>query len=173
MLKDRFILLSASLCAALAIGCGVAFCAEKEEKGDGAESLDKAPAAVQEAVKKAAGENKIKKFSKEDEDGKTSYEAQFEVKGVDHSVKVSEAGAVLEEEMDVEAASLPEAVTKAVTEAHKDAKVKEAEMVKAGGETFYEIEVMDGKTERELKVTADGKVTAEKEEKEEKSEKKD
>lgn len=132
---------------------------EKEEKRESAESakmqLEQAPTAVQAAMKKAAGKAKITKVEKENEDGRTCYEAGWKVGDVDHEVVVSEAGHVMETEVSV----IPDAVPKAVRMAARRRLPKGA---KAEFEiktvTLYEVAAMvDGK-EIEMLVDPTGRV---------------
>jgi uncharacterized membrane protein YkoI len=142
----------------------VALCEEKE---DSKVALDQAPAAVQAAVKKVIGTNKMEELTKETEDGKVVYEVEFEANDVDHSASISEDGKVLEEEMEVEMKDLPAAVAKAFKDAAgKDGEVEEAEKVMADGKTFYEAEVESGEETFEVKVAEDGKVLSKTKEKE-------
>ena len=134
-------------------------------------SLADAPAAVQAAVKKTVGEHKIDGFSKEVEDGKTTFEAEFDVEGVGHSVTLADDGKVMEEETQVEPADLPKAVRKAVKKAEPHGKVKEAAKVTAGGKTYYEVDLMVGEVKHEVKVEAEGKLISNKIEKAEADEK--
>lgn len=64
------------ICGSLVVGamllCGGLASAEEQTI-----TLESAPAAVQAAVKKAVGSGTLVKFSKEDEGGKISYEAQI------------------------------------------------------------------------------------------------
>ncbi len=124
--------------------------------------LNAAPASVQKAITSAVGTGKLEKVKKENEDGKTVYEAEFEVANVDHSVTVTETGEVIEEETEVEAKTLPPAVTNAVKAKYATAEIEEANLVKAGGKTFYEVDVEIGKEHRELKIDAAGTITADK-----------
>ena len=67
------------------VGLAIAFCAGCASSGDGKKDGGeqevphrfKRPAAVQASVKRVAGDNTIDKLSKETEDGKTVYEAEF------------------------------------------------------------------------------------------------
>ena len=134
-------------------------------------SMTDAPSAVQAGVKKAVGDQKIEEFSKEVEDGKTTFEAEFEVGGVDHSVTVAEDGKVIEEETDVALDALPKAVTEAVMKAEPSGKMKEAAKVTADGKSCFEVDLMVGEVKHEIKVDEAGKVMSNKVEKEEDSKK--
>jgi hypothetical protein len=137
---------------------------DDDEEGDEEEAitLDKAPAEVQAAVKKALGGNKLEKLTKEEEekDGKevVIYEAEFSDHGAKHTISMDKTGKIVEDEQEIEVSKLPEAVTKAVMAAHAGAKISKAEIAKAGDKTTYEVVIGEGKMTRELKVSPEGKV---------------
>lgn len=140
----------------LSLSVSAASWAGDDEKGK--MTLDQLPAPVQEAIKKAVGSGEITEVTKETEDGKTFYEAEYSAGEVEHAVKVSDAGKVVEEETKIDAKTLPKAVTDAIKSAHADGKIDEACLVKADGKTFYEIDVEVGETDHEMKITAKGKI---------------
>src|SRR5437870_4447521 len=73
---------------AMAFGAGCASSGGgKKDSGEQDVPLSQAPAAVQASVKRVAGDNKVDKLSKETEDGKTYYEAEFKANGMAHSAK--------------------------------------------------------------------------------------
>ncbi|CAN5358165.1 hypothetical protein BH09PLA1_BH09PLA1_24010 [soil metagenome] len=159
------------LAVTLLTGCAMA---GDEHKSDEKKiALGEAPAAVQAAVKKVAGDQKLDKLVKETDEGKTVYEAEFKVNGAAHSAKISETGEVLEEEMDVQAAELPQPVRDAVSKKFPDGKITRAEMARANGKAMYEIHVQSGKDTHELVVNAAGQVQEEKKSDEDDKDEKD
>ncbi len=134
-------------------------------------SLADAPATVQAAAKKLAGEAKITDVSKEIEDGKTVFETEFTVNGVEHSASFAEDGKLLEDEAEVEVADLPKAVSETIAKELPGGKLKEASKVSADGKIFYEVEVKVGDEKHEVKVSTEGKLMSNKVEKKEKDEK--
>ena len=134
-------------------------------------AMTDAPAAVQAAVKKVVGDNKVEGFSREVEDGKTTFEAEFKVGGVDHSVTVAEDGKVIEEEAEVALDALPKAVTEAIMKAEPNGKMKEAAKVTADGKSCFEVDLMVDAVKHEIKVDEAGKVMSNKVEKDEDYEK--
>ena len=149
---------NAGLLAAVAAGLGLTAACSAESSI----MLADAPPAVREAITKAAGKA-VEKIDKEEEGGKTTYEADFEMKGMKSSVKVDEAGTVVERETAVKKKELPKAVRAALKAKYPKAQIKEAEKVEAKGETYFELHVTaDKKSEavREVKVSTDGKITA-------------
>jgi len=125
-------------------------------------SLETTPDVVRTALTKAAGSNKIEKVEQETENGKTIYEASFDVNDVDHTVSVDETGKVLEEESEVKVADLPAAVSAAVLKAQPLARVKEASLVTKDGKSYYEVDAKVGKDKHELSIASDGKLIADK-----------
>ncbi|QDV85718.1 hypothetical protein [Planctomycetes bacterium TBK1r] len=117
--------------------------------------LTEAPAAVQEAIEKAAGSASISEIEQESDDGLTLYEAAWKVGDVDHEVVVNAAGHVMETEMVVAGDAVPAAV-RATAAKHlpKGAKAEyEKKMI-----VLYEVEaVVDGK-EVEFLVDPSGRV---------------
>jgi uncharacterized membrane protein YkoI len=134
-------------------------------------ALDQAPAAVRDSVTKTVGSNKLDRLTRESEDGKVVYEAEYHANGVKHSLSVRETGEVIEDEQPVAVADLPPAVSKAVSAKHPDGTLAEAELVEAGGQKFYEVVVRVGKPEREVKVNAAGQILADEAEEHEEKDK--
>jgi len=58
------------------------------------------PFAVQETVKREAGNSNIEEMSKETEDGKTFFEVEFKQDGREVEIKIAENGVVLEREVE-------------------------------------------------------------------------
>lgn len=149
---------NAGLMTAVAVAMGLTAAANAETSI----KLSDAPQAVQAAITKETGKP-VKMLDKEEDGGKTLYEADYDMKGAKCSVKVDEAGTVVERETAVKHKDLPAAVKQAVKAKYPKAKVKSAEKVEAGGETYFELMVMpQGKDAamREVKVSADGKISA-------------
>jgi uncharacterized membrane protein YkoI len=124
--------------------------------------FDKAPAAVQAAIKKAVGGNKVEKFTRETEDKTVIYEAKYKVDGQSHSVEVSENGQVLEEEQMLDTGALPKAVSDAIKTKYADGQIGEVYLVKAKDKSFYEVDVTVDKEKHELRVSAEGKIQRDK-----------
>jgi uncharacterized membrane protein YkoI len=127
---------------------------------DDEDAIAKAPAAVQATVKKVLGDKKCEGFDKEEANGKTAYEVNYKVDGVDHATLIAENGDILEEETDVDLKTVPAAVTAAAAKAHADGKVTEAAIVTAGGKQVYELDVTVGKDTHEMRINADGSIVS-------------
>lgn len=147
-----------SILVAAALSAAVGVTAMAEEPKEAKISIDAAPAAAQRAINKAVGTGHLVEVVKEALDGKTVFEADFTVDKVEHSVKVTEAGEVIEEESGVEVNALPAAVTDALKAKYAKADVEDASLVKAGDKEFYEIGVKVDGAEREIKMDASGKI---------------
>ncbi len=155
----------ASLVAVAALGVGCMALAEggEHEGYKGGEqkelSLKDLPAPVQETILKAAASNAVYGFEKEDESGKTTYEAHFKVDQVEHTISVSDAGALLEEEIAMDVKALPAPVADAIAKRYGTAAmIKEAETVKAADKSFIDVEVVAGKEKHEMRLDALGAI---------------
>ncbi|MCX7016592.1 MAG: PepSY-like domain-containing protein [Candidatus Sumerlaeota bacterium] len=148
---------------------------EKGEKGEEGEEgeekageekaieLAKAPAPVQEAIKKQFGSSKLKALSEETGEGKTVYEAVCEVNGMEESINVTAEGVVFEIEKQIAEKDVPAAAAKALKEKFPGAKIAMAEMVQT---TCYEFKVEVGGKTQEVKVDASGAIKGGEEEEE-------
>ena len=141
---------------------------EADESGDMEKpiKLADAPAAVRATVEKElAGGGKLKKLSKESEDGKTVYEAEIKDGKTEMSLNISADGKVLERETKIKKKDLPDGAMKAIKAKYPGAKVGAAEKVEKDGKTTYEVAVTpDGDDEaREITLDADGKIVKDEE----------
>ena len=141
---------------------------EMDEKGDTEKSmkLTDAPAAVRATVEKeTANGGKLKKLSKETEDGKTVYEAEITKDGKEMSVNISADGKVMERETKIDKSALPAGSMKAIEAKYPKAKIGDAEKVEKDGKTTYEVDVTPaGDHEaREVTLDADGKIVKDEE----------
>ena len=124
-------------------------------------ALKDAPAAVQKTIAEQLKGGKLKSLSVETEDGKTEYEAEVTVDGHDKTVAMDASGKVLETEMVVELKALPEAVRAGLSREAGKGSISKVEEVTKAGVTSYEALVKEaGKKDREVVVTADGKLVA-------------
>jgi hypothetical protein len=109
------------------------------------------PAAVQEAVQKKYGSAKVTGFERDDEKGKTEYEAKLD-NGVE--VSLTAEGKILSEESTIDPSALPDAVKKGLQASKYGSwKVQKAEKVIEGedaGKPSYEVEVTKGAEKAEV-----------------------
>lgn len=121
-----------------------------------ADRLAAAPDVVKASAKSLMGDHKLEGFDKEVENGKTVYELDYSIGGSDYAAVIGENGAILEQEVEVDASVIPAAVTETAKKTQPDGKVKETAIVSAGGKLFYEFETNVGKDLHEIKINADG-----------------
>lgn len=146
--------LSVVLSVALSGGCQSMRGGERDSEQRIA--TDKAPRAVQAAVRQVAGSNRVDQLTRETEDGKTIYEAQFLVNGMEQCATIAENGDIIGQEKQVDPNSLSAAVRDAVMKRYAAAKIDKAEMIQKDGKSYYELQVMTGGKKQEVKVRGDG-----------------
>ena len=127
------------------------------------------PSKVANAIKEAFPRAVIVEAEKERENGIDLYEVALIQDGRDMEVEVSAEGVVIEIETEVAMKDVPSPVAKTIIEISKGARVKEVEkvelraVVKSGKlvklrepTTFFEVEVVKGDKQAEIKVSPDG-----------------
>ena len=75
---------------------------EKEDKEEKTIELSDCPKAVQKTLKREANGSELEEITKEEEDGKTVYEAEVEIDGKDYEIEVAEDGTLLSKELEDE-----------------------------------------------------------------------
>jgi uncharacterized membrane protein YkoI len=152
--------------------------ARAEDKKDKKITLDKAPKAVQEAIKGRFPKGEVSSIEKEVEDGKVVFDVELKSEGRKYEMDILENGTIIEIEKEVAAKDVPEAITKAVKARYPGAKIEEVmevNKVKGKEETpiHYEVNIETAdKKKMEVIVSLDGKsVKTEAEEKKEKEKK--
>ena len=127
---------------------------EEKEEAEREEAIDlaKAPKPVQQAVKKALAGNPLKKLVKEaEEEGQAVYEAEWEVKGAQHSVEVAANGEIMEMEHSIAEKDLPAAALAALKKEYPGAKIAAVDAVQS---FYYEVQIVAGGKEKEVKINA-------------------
>jgi uncharacterized membrane protein YkoI len=128
-------------------------------------ALDKVPQSVMQAVKDKFADAKIDSASKEEEDGKTTYEIELIHDGHEIDVTLSAAGKILEIEKEIKTADLPKAVSDAVKAKYPKGTIRKAEEVTAGEKKTYEVVVRLTDDENvEVKLDSAGKIFADEDE---------
>jgi hypothetical protein len=117
--------------------------------------------------KKFASANKIK-WGMEDEN---EWEAEFKMDGKEMSASFDKEGKWMATEAKLNEKELPANVLKAVKAAYADWKIESVESIETPEMKGYELEIEKGKEELEIQVTADGKITVNKESEEGEDEK--
>ncbi len=116
-------------------------------------TLAQTPDAVRASLAKMPPMGDVKKVERITQDESTSFEIAYEMNGAKSSVTMSAHGEVME--LEKAAGDLPQAVTRAIAEEMKGAKVLHAESVQL---SFYEVVVeRDGK-KHEVKISANGHI---------------
>jgi hypothetical protein len=119
------------------------------------------PAAVQKAVVAQSEGATVRGFSKENENGKTFYEAELMVQGHSKDVLMDPDGAVVEVEEQVPIESLSPAVRDGLQAKAGNGKlVKVESLTKKGKIVAYEAKVLTDGKKSEVQVSPDGKPLA-------------
>lgn len=119
------------------------------------------PPAVQKTVREQMAGATLRGLSKEIEHGKTTYEAELSVNGVNKDVTINAEGKIIEVEQEVQLGNIPEAARNAIqAAAGKSGKVLRVESVTEGDKLVaYEAHIQktaNGK-KSEVRVDANGK----------------
>ena len=120
--------------------------------------VEQLPPPVREAARAHANGGVVRHVELDEEDGVTTYELEVVAGEQVRHLSLSPSGELLEEELTVAVASLPRSVTDAARRSHPNSRLRSAELVKAGGATYYELKLMDGRARYEIKVTPQGRV---------------
>ena len=156
----------------IALTAGFAACAFAGDEKEVKITMDKVPAAVQDAVKKYATESEIKGIEESDVDGTKVIEFDIEKNGKTSEVAFRPDGKLFSTEEEVALTDCPEAVQKTIAKISKGATAGKPEKVVQEGKTSYEIIIEKKGEKTEYTISPEGKVT-DKEEIEEKGEKKE
>jgi hypothetical protein len=78
--------------------------------------------------------------------------------GSAYAILVGDDGQIIQREVEVKLAIVPQEVLDAGTKTHPDAKIGEASIITRGDKMFYQLEMHIGKDEHDVEISADGKV---------------
>lgn len=123
---------------------------EDGDENESAVEWSQLPDAVKNGLNTVLNGATAERVTREMEDGRTVYEAEFSADGQTRAVTVSDQGVVLETESEIAADALPEAVAAQLPD---NAEIREAELKTV---TFYEIELRVNGKDRELRIRPDG-----------------
>ncbi len=98
-----------------------------------------------------------------DQEEPGEWEAEFKMNGTEASASFDNNGNWLETEQEVKKKDLPALVREAVDAAYKDWSIEEVVSIETPDFTGYEFGIKKGKTEMEILVSPDGKITVKKE----------
>ena len=121
--------------------------------------FDHIPEAVLEAFTANLPSPETATYTLTTEDGRSVYEGEIEVDGMEQALRVDSDGVVIEAERDVAPEDLPEAVRQAILAEHASAEITDASEVRRGDAVGYEVDMMISGVEHEMQVTADGQVS--------------
>jgi hypothetical protein len=118
------------------------------------------PAAVSQAIAKQYPKAKVSGWSKELEDGKTTYEASVIEGSSKRDVVFAEDGSLLAIEEAIQVSDLPAAVKSAIRNKYPGASLRKAEKISHGDQLQYEVAL--GKApKKEVLLTPAGKIVKE------------
>jgi uncharacterized membrane protein YkoI len=147
--------LTAPLLATACFACAIA--AATSAQAESHVPCNTLPAAVLNQAKTEAGDATIRGCVKDKENGKVTYEVETLKDGKSKDILMDASGTVLETEQQVEASSLPQAVSDAITKAANGGKVGTVESVTRGGTiASYETTIMKNGQRREVAFSPQG-----------------
>lgn len=150
--------LTASAIAAL-LAAGFAIQAYAGDEKEVKITIDKVPAAVQDAVKKHAAESEIKGIEESDVDGTKVIEFDIEKNGKASEIAFRPDGKLFSTEEEVALTDCPEAVQKTIAKISKNAKAGKPEKIVQEGKISYEIVIEKKGEKTEYTLSLEGKVT--------------
>jgi uncharacterized membrane protein YkoI len=129
--------------------------AQEQEKKIGRSDL---PPAVEKTVADQIKNATIKGFSKEQENGKTFYEAELLINGHSKDILMDQTGAIREVEEEVSAESLPARVREGLQAKAGQGKVVKVESLSKNGKLVaYEARILTNGKKSEIQVGPDGR----------------
>jgi uncharacterized membrane protein YkoI len=119
--------------------------------------MENLPPAVQKTVQEQSKGATIRGLSKEEENGKTFYEAELKVNGHNKDLLIDPTGSIVEVEEQVTLESLPSAVKTALEKRAGKGKIAFVESVTKGGSVVaYEAKIKTAGKTSEIKVSPEG-----------------
>jgi uncharacterized membrane protein YkoI len=127
---------------------------EKELKGADV------PVAVTRTLSREFPKAVVSKWSKEIENGKTTYEAGISEGSRRRDAVFSEQGSLIATEQDMDVANLPDKIKNAIQTKYPDAALYKAERIESNGKTQYEVQILKG-SRKEVLLDFNGKILKE------------
>ena len=160
IMKLNKIILNTAVAALAAGFVSQSFAADEKEVKI---TLDKVPAAVQQAVKAYASETEIKGIEDSDVDGTKVIEFDIEKNGQASEIAFRPDGRLFSTEGEVPFAELPAAVQQTITKKSADAKAGAPEKVVQEGKTTYEVVIEKNGKKIEYTISPEGKIVGKEE----------
>lgn len=88
------------------------------------------------------------------------YEAEFEIKNLDHSVYIDSTGKIVRYKKEINANELPAAVNAAIQKDFSGYKIEDIKKIEAPTGVTYKVELEKGEDERKVTFSPDGKIVA-------------
>lgn len=126
-----------------------------QEEREGPKGMEQLPEAVRAAIEQHAMGATIEEIEVEKEDGRTTYEVEFEHAGAEVCMSFAACGTLLETETEVSGKTVPAAVMKGIKQHFKGKRARIGE-VKWCQEMVYEVEVGGEGEDDELLFEGDG-----------------
>ena len=128
------------------------------EKKEETIKLKKAPEAVQAAIKKAAGTDKVKQVDKITDGDKVTYEATIVRGGKDIEIEFAADGKIILSDEAVKLEDCPAPVQATIKAQVGSGKINLIEKILKDGVTYYEAEITKDGKDLEVFIALDGKV---------------
>ncbi|PYT24597.1 MAG: hypothetical protein DMG57_28280 [Acidobacteria bacterium] len=120
-------------------------------------TMESLPPAVQKTIQEQSQGATVRGFSKEEENGKTFYEAELKVNGHNKDLLIDPTGAIVEIEEQVTLESLPPAVKTALDKHAAKGKIAFVESVTKGGSVIaYEAKIKTAGKTSEIRLSPEG-----------------
>lgn len=119
------------------------------------------PPAVQAAIQEQTKGLQEFDVSEEGKNGKILYEVESKTNGMEKSVLIDDAGAIVEAEEEIDPDKLPDAARQAVERTAGGGTIKKVESVTKDGTTEYEVEVKSAGKKSTYLVKGDGTIRKE------------
>ena len=121
-------------------------------------AMEDLPGPVQDTVREYTKDLKVIEIAEETEGGETLYEVEVRVDGKARDIVFDAEGTVVEDEMEVNLASIPDAARAALKKAADGGEIKKVEAVTKDGVTVYEAKIKKDGKKSEIVVGADGTI---------------
>lgn len=122
------------------------------------QAQDVAEKDVPEVVKKALSQKYANATDLEWEKHGNNYEADFDVKRIDHAAMIDSTGKILMTRRDVMEKDLPQGIRTAISQTYKGMRLDDMELVEKDGKTYYQLELDQKGHDKKVVLAENGKV---------------